>query len=208
MQGHHPAPTFLEKDKTEQPDRSPAGSQSPFLINGAAQQNSQAHAWEIHGLSSSPVPRYPSTPNVCLSQHLCPISCPLELVLVHPAKEKHGSAPETNPLGSIFPSGCARASSCSLICVIYSFVLFTPSLAGKEQPQPFPASRRMQGPRFCHAGGFLQHYRGAGGSPRSLSSSASPGSCTIKQLPRSTSELPATQQKKKEKKEKRGKREA
>lgn len=46
---------------------------------------------------------------------------------------------------------------------------------------------------------FLQCYRGEGGSPLSLSSSASPGFCTIKQLPCSTSELLATQQKKRKK---------
>lgn len=139
---------------------------------------------------------YPSMPNVCLSQHLCPILCPLKLILVHPAKEKQGSAPGTNPAGPILPPGCAKASSCSRDRIIYSSVSFAPSLAGKEQTHPFPASGRMC---FCHTGDFLQCYRGEGGSPLSLSSSASPGFCTIKQLPCSTSELLATQQKKRKK---------
>lgn len=60
-----------------------------------------------------------------------------------------------------------------------SSVLFTHSLAGKEQQHPLPASKRMKGPRFEHVQGILKHYKGAEGSPRSPSSSASPGSCAL-----------------------------
>ena len=108
---------------------------------------------------------------LCLSRCVRPTQYPLKLNLVLPFQEKKHASDcnrRTSFLLALPKTPCAASS-----------VLFTHSLAGKEQQHPSPASKRKQGPRFQHARGILRHYRGAGGSPCSPSSSPSPGSCTL-----------------------------